>query len=51
MVILVNYQNTNKFIEKDLWSKCSKKAPYQKGFTVHLTISNMWLSGMYSKRY
>ena len=35
-----------KFIELDLWSKCSKKDPYQRGFTVHLTISKMWLSGM-----
>ena len=35
-----------KFIELDLWSKCLKKDPYQRGFTVHLTISNMWLSGM-----
>ena len=34
------------YIEKDLWSKCSKKDPYQRGFTIHLTISNMWLSGI-----
>ena len=34
------------FIKYDLWSKCSKKVPYQKGFTVHLTVSNMWLSGV-----
>ena len=35
-----------KFIELNSWSKCSKKEPYQRGFTVHLTISNMWLSGI-----
>lgn len=35
-----------KFIELNLWSKCSKKDPYQRGFTIHLTISNMWLSGI-----
>lgn len=34
------------YIEKDLWSKCSKKDPYQRGFTIYLTISNMWLSGI-----
>lgn len=28
------------YIEKDLWSKCSKKDPYQRGFTIYLTISN-----------
>ena len=42
----IKSQITNKFIELDLWSKCSKKDPYQKGFTIHLTISNMWLSGI-----
>ena len=33
-------------IDKNIWIKCSKKNPYQKGFTVHLTVSNMWLSGI-----
>lgn len=33
-------------IEIEAWLKCSKKNPYQKGFTVHLTTSNMWLSGI-----
>lgn len=42
----IKLQITNKFIELDLWSKCAKKDPYQRGFTVHLTISNMWLSGI-----
>ena len=42
----IKLQITNKFIELDLWSKCSKKDPYQRGFTIHLTISNMWLSGI-----
>ena len=44
--LIIKTQITNKFIELDLWSKCSKKDPYQRGFTVHLTISNMWLSGI-----
>ena len=35
-----------KFIELDLWHNCSKKSPYQRGFTIYLTISNMWLSGI-----
>jgi hypothetical protein len=43
---LFKYTIIFKFIEFDLWSKCSKKDPYQRGFTVHLTISNMWLSGI-----
>ena len=42
----IKTQITNKFIELDLWTKCSKKDPYQRGFTVHLTTSNMWLSGI-----
>ena len=42
----IKTQITNKFIELDLWSKCSKKDPYQRGFTIHLTTSNMWLSGI-----
>ena len=42
----IKTQITNKFIELDLWAKCSKKSPYQRGFTIHLTISNMWLSGI-----
>lgn len=33
-------------IDKNIWIKCSKKNPYQKGFTVYLTVSNMWLSGI-----
>ena len=40
----IKTQITNKFIELDLWTKCSKKDPYQRGFTIHLTTSNMWLS-------
>ena len=44
--LIIKTQITNKFIELDLWSKCSKKSPYQRGFTIHLTISNMWLSGI-----
>ena len=43
---ILKTQITNKFIALDLWSKCSKKNPYQQGFTVYLTISNMWLSGI-----
>ena len=42
----IKTQIVNKFLELDLWTKCSKKDPYQKGFTIHLTISNMWLSGI-----
>ena len=42
----IKTQITNKFIELDLWTKCSKKDPYQRGFTLHLTFSNMWLSGI-----
>lgn len=42
----IKTQITNKFIELDLWTKCSKKDPYQRGFTIHLTTSNMWLSGI-----
>lgn len=44
--LIIKTQITNKFIELDLWSKCSKKVPYQRGFTIHLTTSNMWLSGI-----
>lgn len=44
--LIIKTQITNKFIELDLWSKCSKKDPYQRGFTFHLTTSNMWLSGI-----
>ena len=43
--LIIKTQITNKFIELDLWSKCSKKDSYQQGFTIHLTFSNMWLSG------
>ena len=42
----IKTQITNKFIELDLWAKCSKKDPYQRGFTLHLTTSNIWLSGI-----
>lgn len=42
---VVKSQIINYFVENNFWSKCSKKNPYQKGFTIHLTISNMWLSG------
>ena len=42
----IKTQITNKFIELDLWTKCSKKDPYQRGFSIHLTTSNMWLSGI-----
>lgn len=44
--LIIKTQITNKFIELDLWTKCSKKDPYQRGFTIHLTASNMWLSGI-----
>ena len=44
--LIIKTQITNKFIELDLWSKCSKKKPYQRWFTIHLTFSNMWLSGI-----
>ena len=44
--LIIKTQITNKFIELDLWSKCSKKDSYQQGFTIHLTFSNMWLSGI-----
>ena len=44
--LIIKTQITNKFIELDLWSKCSKKVPYQRGFMIHLTTSNMWLSGI-----
>ena len=43
--LIIKTQIINKFIELDLWAKCSKKDPYQRGFTIHLTTSNMWLSG------
>lgn len=43
--LIIKTQITNKFIELDLWTKCSKKDPYKRGFTIHLTTSNMWLSG------
>ena len=33
------------FLENNYWSKCSSKQPYQKMFTVHLTESNIWISG------
>ena len=42
----IKTQITNKFIELDLWAKCSKKDLYQRRFTLHLTFSNMWLSGI-----
>ena len=42
----IKTQITNKFIELDLLTKCSKKDPYQRGFTIHLTTSKMWLSGI-----
>ena len=44
--LIIKTQIINKFIELDLWTKCSKKDPYQRGFTIHLTTSNMWLSGI-----
>ena len=44
--LIIKTQIINKFIELDLWTKCSKKDPYQRGFTIHLTFSNMWLSGI-----
>ena len=44
--LIIKTQIINKFIELDLWAKCSKKDPYQRGFTIHLTTSNMWLSGI-----
>ena len=44
--LIIKTQITNKFIELDLWSKYSKKDSYQQGFTIHLTFSNMWLSGI-----
>ena len=43
---LIKHTIIFKFIELDLWSKCSKKDSYQQGFTIHLTFSNMWLSGI-----
>ena len=43
--LIIKTQIINKFIELDLWTKCSKKDPYQRGFTIHLTTSNIWLSG------
>ena len=43
--LIIKTQIINKFIELDLWTKCSKKDPCQRGFTIHLTTSNMWLSG------
>ena len=43
---LIKHTIIFKFIELDLWSKCSKKDPYQQGFTIHLTTSNMWISGI-----
>ena len=43
--LIIKTQIINKFIELDSWAKCSKKDPYQRGFTIHLTTSNMWLSG------
>ena len=44
--LIIKTQITNKFIELNSWAKCSKKDPYQQGFTIHLTTSNMWLSGI-----
>ena len=35
-----------KFIGINAWANCSGKPPYQKGFTIYLTVSNMWLSGI-----
>ena len=29
-----------------IWSKCSKKSPFQKSWTCYLTESNIWISGM-----
>ena len=36
----------NSFIGLNAWANCSGKSPYQKGFTIYLTLSNMWLSGI-----
>lgn len=42
---LIKNQIILNFLENDYWSKCSSKQPYQKMFTVHLTESNIWISG------
>lgn len=43
---IIKNQIILQLIDVGLWSKCSKKTPYQKGWTCHLTESNMWLSGI-----
>ena len=43
---IIKTQIIKYLIKDNAWLKCSKKTSYQKGFTVHLTISNMWLSGI-----
>ena len=43
---IIKTQIIKHLMKIDSWSKCSKKNPYQKGFTIHLTTSNMWLSGI-----
>ena len=43
--LIIKTQIINKLIKFNSWAKCSKKDPYQRGFTIHLTTSNMWLSG------
>ena len=42
---LIKTQAVNLFLSNKSWELCSNKSPYQRGFTIHLTISNMWLSG------
>ena len=41
----ISSQIINYFLENESWLNCSTKNPYQRGFTVHLSVSNMWLSG------
>lgn len=43
---ILKTQIVNSFIGLNAWTNCSSKFPYQKGFTIHLTVSNMWLSGI-----
>ena len=43
---ILKTQIINKFLELGSWSKCSKKNPYQRGFTISLTFSKIWLSGI-----
>ena len=44
--LIIKTQIINKLIKLNSWAKCSKKDSYQRGFTIHLTTSNMWLSGI-----